>query len=65
MLSKILEQHPTMRGRGQAGALKQPVSGEKRRLPVMGGTEFKLAHWLPGKLAEMHSTHCSFDKNSH
>ena len=31
-------------------------------LPVTGGIEVRLAHWLPGKPAEEQALHCPFDK---
>ena len=31
------------------------VPGVRARLPVIGGIEVRLAHWLPGKLAEGHT----------
>ena len=34
------------------------------RLPVIGGTEVRLAHKLPGKLPEGHTPHRPFDKLS-
>ena len=34
------------------------------RLLVIGGIDFRLAHWLPGKLAEGHAPHHPFDNLS-
>ena len=39
--------------------------GRKGRLPVIGEIDVRLAHWLAGKLAEQHTPHCPFVKNSH
>ena len=33
-------------------------------LPIIGGIDIRLAHWLPGKPAEEHASHCPFDKLS-
>ena len=32
------------------------------RLPVKGGTDVRLTHWLPEKPAEEHAPYCPFDK---
>ena len=39
--------------------------GGKERLLVTGGIEVRLVHGLPGKPAEGHAPHRSFDKNNH
>ena len=49
---------------GRQAAVAVFVRSE-RGLAVIWGTDVRLAHQLPGKLAEMHALHCLFDKNSH
>ena len=40
------------------------VPGARARLPVIGGIEVRLAHQLPGKLAEGHAPHYPMNKLS-
>ena len=51
--------------RYQAGSRQDRAApGGRRRLPVIGGIDIRLAHWLPGELAEGHASHYPFDQPS-
>lgn len=54
--SKDLEQNPTVYSGRQGKTWRQPsVLGEEGDYQFIGGTDGRLAHWLPGKPAEGHT----------
>ena len=62
--SEVLEWHCTLCGRWWAGHDGSLLSWEKEEVTSYRGNWVRLAHGLPGKLAEGHAPHYLFDKLS-
>ena len=62
--SKVLDWHPSVCYSQQAGHGSSLHSGKRRRLPIIGRIDIRLAHQLPGELAEEHIPHCPSSKLS-
>ena len=58
------DRHPAGCGRRKAGHGGRLRSWGQGEITSYGGIDIRLAHRLPGKLAEGHAPHCSFDKLS-